>query len=671
MPQPTPPTTRLHTADDWCRSPDPLTRIQGLELAAGLGREGRDLVLRGLADNELLVRETAIRLAVRVLPAPRLLAGLASQENAILRTSCISALRQQRSRALPALRRKLRSRDPDVVMFCLQILGWMPGDEAVPLLLPYLSHENLNLAQAAVDSLGELKSTVAVGPLLDLLGGDPWLAFAATLALGKIGDPRATRDLLSLLDDDILRTVALEALERIADGAAVRAICKRLAAEESPRERDALLRTLGACLRSAGGGAVTGTDPELVALLDWEGLTPYLREALRSEDASLLAASNCVVRACAVQRLYPDLIEHLDQEPYDGPTCPFFVSLPEAEGVEAILGAAVSHERIGVRSLAMRILGARREPWGEPLILDRLDDAEPRVVGDAIRALARRSPPGAFDRILPFLHHPDEAVALRALEALPATARQEGLERLVGLIESTPVGGSELIDYVELSRRLGGPRFVPAWLSRLEGAPADLLRSLLRALGSARDPRLNEPLLGYLEHPALPIRILAIEALGHPGNAEIGPELHRRLLTDRGCTYQLVRALGRMRHQPAADDLIGIYAGASSLEKIAIIEALGAMETPAVERFLKAELDSSDRERQRAAAMALARHFRAGNLTLFLKLARSQDWSLRNTAAWALGETGGEVARAALNELSGDRQEVVARTSRTSLGRWS
>ncbi|MBK6407247.1 MAG: hypothetical protein IPF66_20835 [Holophagales bacterium] len=56
MSQRTPPTTRLHTAAEWCRSPDPLTRIQGLELAAGLGREGREMVLRALADNELLVR---------------------------------------------------------------------------------------------------------------------------------------------------------------------------------------------------------------------------------------------------------------------------------------------------------------------------------------------------------------------------------------------------------------------------------------------------------------------------------------------------------------------------------------------------------------------------------------------------------------------------------------
>ena len=117
------------------------------------------------------------------------------------------------------------------------------------------------------------------------------------------------------------------------------------------------------------------------------------------------------------------------------------------------------------------------------------------------------------------------------------------------------------------------------------------------------------------------------------------------------------------------DDLIGLYAQASSLEKVAILEALGAMETAPAERFLKAELESLDRERQRAAAMALSRHFRKGNLPLFLKLARSQDWSLRNTAARALGELGGEQARSALNELCRDQQQVVARTSQAALER--
>jgi HEAT repeat protein len=663
-----PRTTRLSTAAQWCQSEDPLTRVQGLEVVAGLGREGREHVFRGLTDPDLLVRETAVRLAARILSAPRLLAGLASPEDAALRAACISALKQKGGRVLPALRQKLRSRDPDVVMFCLQVLDSMPADEAVPLLLPHLSHASPNVAQSAVDSLGELRSAKAVAPLLALLGGDLWLALAAVLALGKIGDPRATMDLIRLLDDEFLCPAALEALEKIADPAAVAPLCERLAAEERSLERDALLRALGGCLTSAGERAGPRPAPGGAALLEREGIERYLRDALRSEDATLRAASSCVVRAFAVRRLYPDLIEQLDQEPYDGPTVPFLIALSEPNGAETILRAAALHERTGVRSAAMRILGSRREPWGVPLVLDRLDDTESRVVGDAIRALARRWPPGAFDRILPFLHHPDEVVSSRALESLSAAARDEDLDRLVALIESAPAG-KDLLDYIDLSRRLGGSRFVSAWLSRLEGAPPEVLPSLLRALGSARDSRVRKALCGYLDHPASSIRVLAIEALGRPEYAEVGPELHRRLLTDRACTYHVVRALGRLRHEPATEDLIGLYARASSLEKIAILEALGAMETPSAERLLRTELDSLDRERQRAAAMALSRHFRDGNLPLFLKLARSQDWSLRNTAARALGEIGGEEARLALTELARDQQEVVARTSRAALER--
>ena len=659
---------RLSTAEELCRSADPLTRIQGLELAAGLGPDGRERLFEALSDPDRLVRDTAVRLAARALSTARLLSGLSSQENAALRTACISALKLQGARAVPAIRQKLESRDQDAVMFCLQVLEAMPPEDAVPLLIPFLTHPNANLAQAAVDSLGGLRSAKAVPSLIALLGGDVWLALAAVLALGRIGDARATMDLLRLLEDDFLCTAALEALEKIADPTAVAPLCERFVAEERPVERDALLRALGSSLAADGGRTGPRPAPRTAELLRREDVETYLREALRSDVAELQAAAGSVVRAFALRRLYPGLLEHLDQEPYDGPTVPFLTALPEGDGAEETLRAAATHERVGVRSAAMRILGARTEPWGAELVYERLEDAEPRVVGDAIRALARRWPPGAFERLLPFLHHPEETVSSRALEALSAAAPEEDLARLVALVETTPPGG-ELLDYIDLSRRLSGSRFVSAWLGRLENAPADLLKALLRALGSVRDERVVEPLRGFLDHPASQVRVLSIEALGRPEYTGAGPDLHRRLLVDRECTYHLARALGRLRHQPAAEDLIGLYAEAPALDKVAILEALGAMQTPAAERFLKVELESMDRERQRAAAVALSRNFREGNLAVFVRLARSQDWALRNTAAWALGEIGGEEARTALGSLVADSQEVVARTARAAIER--
>ena len=171
-----------------------------------------------------------------------------------------------------------------------------------------------------------------------------------------------------------------------------------------------------------------------------------------------------------------------------------------------------------------------------------------------------------------------------------------------------------------------------------------------------------------LDHPEPSIRTLAIECLAHPENAgRIGPGLKARLDTDRECAYYVVRALGRLRYADAAPDLMAFHPKAAPLEKVAVIEALGAIGTPASVHFLEAELHGRDRERRRAAAAALARHHREGRLALFLTLSRAEDWALRNTAAWALGEIGAAAAVPALRKLTGDPEEVVARTARSAL----
>lgn len=614
------------------------------------------------------MRETAIRLAARTVPAARLHSGVASCGNAALRTACIDALKQKGPSALPTLRRRLRSKDPDVVMFCLQILGSMPEEEAVPLLLPYLAEENINVAQAAADSLGELRSSRGVEPLLGLLRGDPWLGLAAIVALGKIGESRATAGLIDLVDDETLWAAALEALGQIGDPAAVGPLCHRLVRTERSFQRDALLRTLASCLGGSEAGRGWEIGQELRASIEEEQAQRYIRGALLSEDQALRSAANRVVRALSFRALYPALIEHLDQEAYDGPTVPFLAALADPAEAESILTAAATHPRPGVRGAALRILGLRDDGWGGPLVLARLDDPDPWVVAQAVRTLARCGPAGSFLQVLPLLLHPAEEIAARALEALPAMARAADLDSLAELIARTPPG-RELLAYVELSRRLDGARFIDVWLGRLRGAPHELLRSLVRALGSSPSRGIRDRLLELLEHPSSAIRSVVIEVLARPENADLGPELHRRLLTDPECRYSLVRALGRLRHVPASDDLLAFYPEASALEKLAVLDAVGAMQTPAAGRFLRTELGSRDRERRRAAAMALGRHFREGNLALFLKLGRSGDWSVRNTAARALGEIGGEEARAALQRLSGDLHEVVARTARIALQR--
>ena len=658
---------RLAVAREWCRDADPLVRGRGLELAARLGRKGHDLLWAALEDRDAATRQAAIRLAARKLPAALLVEGVASEANSVLRTACIDALRLKGPSAVPVLKRATESEDPDVVLFTLQILGSMPEEEAAPVLLGFLAHPDLNIAQAAVESLGDLKCRRAVGPLLELLEGDLWLRFAVILSLGRIGDSRATLELLKLAADESLGTTALEAVGRIGDPSAIEPLCRELVREDRYPQRDAILSAAGECLARAGSEAPRLRDPELTAAFRKEPFRRYLRECLVSEDAGLKAAASRLVRAYGDASLYPGLVEHLDDPALAAETVSFLGAVSGADGVEALLRAAAAHARAGVRSAALWVLGLRTEAWGDAIITAALADADPGVLASAVRALARRRPPGTFGKVLPLLFHASEVVRTRALESLPYLAQAPDVDLLGRLLEETPAG-EELLGYVEVSRRLDREPFVARWLARVPGAPTDVLRGLLRALSEVTGPEVAARLKPLVEHPEPSIRTLVIECLAHPENAaEVGPALQARLGTDRECAYYVVRALGRLRWVGAAADLVAFFPKAGPLEKVAVIEALGAIGTPAAVRFLEEELKGRDRERRRAAAAALAKHHREGRLATFVRLARAEDWALRNTAAWALGEIGSATGVPVLRKLTSDPEEVVARTARSAL----
>jgi HEAT repeat protein len=650
---------RLLVAEGWCASPDPSVRLRGVELASRQGTGGAELIFAALTDVDSSVREAAIRAATRAVPPARLLDGVASEDDAVLRAAASEALRLMGPRARRALEKGLSSKDDDVVMFSLQIIGGAGLEECVPHVIERLAHPNTNVAQAAVDALAAIRTPAAVGPLVGMLTGDQWLRLAAVLALGRIGDPRAVVDLVPLIEDELVGSAAVEALGRIGDASAIEPLCRALAAEERTVERDTLLVALGRCLAASGARPPVGT-----ALAPAE---PYLLTAMRANDPDLREAANRVARAFAIASLAPELVAHVDDSPVAAETVEYLARLPEGSGIAAVLTRAAADERPGIRAAALRVLARRSEAWGDALLARALEDPEPSVVAGAVRGVATRMAPGAFTELLPLLFHSSEKVWSRAFEALRVVARPEDEARLKELVRSA--SGPELLAYVELSRRLDPARFADAWLARLDDAEPELLKLLLRALAAAPGAGVKERLVPYLEHPSATVRTLAIEALSHGTPAPgIAQELHRRLLSDRECSYYLVRALGRLKHTAAVEDLVTLFVPAPALEKVAILEALGAMETPRAGRFLEDELASRDRERRRAAAAALARHYREGRLQLFLRLAADEDWAVRNSAVLPLAELGGARAHGALKRLLEDPEEVVRRSAAAAMG---
>src|SRR5262249_27232454 len=138
--------------------------------------------------------------------------------------------------------------DPEVVMFAASTLGKTRDRSAIPHLAGILKHADINVCQAAIESLGELRAVSTLDALAELLQGHTWLRFAVVHTLGEIGDPRSIPPLLRLLDDEQLRDGAVAALGRIGGLDAIDALLRRLEASRSPADFRFCLEALGSAL---------------------------------------------------------------------------------------------------------------------------------------------------------------------------------------------------------------------------------------------------------------------------------------------------------------------------------------------------------------------------------------------------------------------------------------
>ena len=174
-----------------------------------------EALLMALGNLDRAEREQAIEQAAETAD-PEGLVDLIAAEDAVRRNAALDALTKGGRRSVPALLGALGDPDPEVVMFAASTLGRTRDATAVPHLCRLLRHEDINVAQAAIESLGLLRASAALDPLGELLGGDPWLRFAVVHTLGEIGSPTSVRTLLGMLAETDARESAIEALGKIA-----------------------------------------------------------------------------------------------------------------------------------------------------------------------------------------------------------------------------------------------------------------------------------------------------------------------------------------------------------------------------------------------------------------------------------------------------------------------
>ena len=443
---------------------------QRLEALDGLteGSERERAVLAALEDPSAVVREKAIRLAARYIE-PHVLSELVADEaNAIRRNAAISALERQGPYAVPHLRTLLARPEADVVMFALQMLSRIGDPLAVHGVVPLLRHANPNVAQSAIEALGQLRHREAVPTLIELLQGDLWLQLAAIDALGAIGDPVAVAPLLSLIPDSIVAEPAILALQQIAAPDSLAPLLHKLLQVQERPLRDALLLALGVVIDlhpdpvpvALSCRAAIELDPRqeisgyLAELMEWNSDAAAAEAAGNGRDhTGLLRAATAVAVVGGLRSLFPLILMRLATEQDAGWITGLFRRHPGA--LSPALRELLRHRDHRVRRGAL-LVGAFA-PEDLASVIEHLADPDPMVRAAACRALGVINDPGTVSLLIERLCEGEPSERAAAVAALSefSPAALGGLSACLGLETSQPV----LLAALEVLGRRGVPRF--------------------------------------------------------------------------------------------------------------------------------------------------------------------------------------------------------------------
>jgi HEAT repeat protein len=465
------------------------------------------------------------------------------------------------------------------------VLGWLEGAAVEHALTRLLGRTDVR--NEIVEALVRHGAGVTDLLIEQLDAEDLEIRRSAVVALGRIGDMRATPALVRILEEDAeLIIPTASALAKIGDR----------------RAFDALLGLLGdadAAVRQSVVGALNSLGaPEMPAriipLLD--DTDPNVRESAvkiagyfgYAECADLLL-ERCRDREERVRRA---AIEHL---PY----------LEDPRVTEALVHA-LKHETPKVRAAAAGAMAHMEETESIACLADALTDEDSWVRYFAARSLGQR---GALVRI----------------DALARVAQSDKFNHV-------------RIAALEALGNIGGERAAAIAAPFVEADDPDLGRAALAALGNIAHPDALPPLIKALRAPDANLRSGAAAALGERGGAEALEHLQRVAATDSepAVFEAAIIALKKLATAEAMASLVALTA--DSRRREAASSALAQVPDSQIENVARG-LSHHSAEVRRAVVEVLARMKRQRASELLRGALADADASVRLAATEALGKS--------------------------------
>jgi HEAT repeat protein len=633
-----------------------------------------DAILSALEQADRSLRAVAIAEASRTVDPEDLIKAMGEQENHVRRNAAIGALTQGGARTIPSLIRALHDKDPEVVLFAVGVLGKTRDPAAIPHLVSMIDHEDINVAQAAIDSLSQLRPMLAVDALVGVLDRDPWLRFAAVHALGEIGDPRAIRSLVPLLEDETVRDAVIEALGKIGSVDSLATLSTLLRESQDSVSFAVCLRAIGEVLANYPNEHALRNVTEWVKLQSdasssselqsrlLEVLAPEDNDGTNDEPDAMAAkgAAASVVRALRLRPLYTSLVL-AGRHPMLREMLQFcVVSIGPDTAPSLRLG--LEHPNHHVALVACRCVGTMGLTEFAPKLEALVTHPSEELRIAAIDSLSRLHAVKAIKTIVQQLTDPSVTVQKAARAALSSMESEEVTSQLL-FVKVDPVARRGALEVMQTNPN---PRQLAFIRAALTDPQPDVRCAAILALAAQPRHEMLKPLEPLLNDPVLAVRRVAVNVLGKTRDARVRELLLAQIERDPGTRAEAILAVSKVGDASVAPHLIEIFDRESEPVRLAIIEALAELKQPLAEPMLVRLLADGSPNIRRAVVKALLAFASPAAMRHVVTAARDTDWQVRFTIAEQL-PLAHESARAAIERLCMDANRRVADTARQRL----
>jgi HEAT repeat protein len=563
-------------------------------------------LLGALKDESWRVRRVAVEgLSRRAAPdaIAALLASVRENHHHLgLLNSALQVLAMSDVDTLSPLVEFLNGEDADLRMQAALALGEQRDERATPALLGALEDPDANVRYHAVEALGKLRATGATDALVSIAKTrDFFLAFPALDALTRIGDARVAPRVVPLLEDELLREAAADALGQLGNEETVEPLAALLNAPDAPTL--AVTRALATLHdryeQQYGEGAyISDLSRAAINPTGAQNLLDALNDS-GSEELRPLALVVGWLEGAAVERALTRLLGHADAR---GEVIEALVR--HGSRVTELLVEQLGSEDLEIRKAAVVALGRIGDARAAPALVEVLDE-DPELVIPAADALAKIGDPHAFEALLALVGDPHAAVRQSVVGALNSLGSPLMPGRVLPLLEDDDANVRE--SAVKIAGYFGYPECVELLLERCHDEDERVRRAAVEHLPFLEDERATPALVRALRHETPKVRAAAAGALALTEGAEASASLIDALGDeDSWVRYFAARSLGQLKLVGSTDALAALAQDDKANHvRIAAVEALGSIGGEMAVRAITPLLKSGEPDLVRAAAEAL------------------------------------------------------------------